>query len=122
MNEIEKYISLFNEHLQTRLFQIRDIILECAPDADEHMAYGMPAYKTFNKPLVYFAGFKNHVGLYALPSGHAHFSAEFAKYKQGKGSVQFPNEEPLPLELIKKIVQFRVTENENLNLLKSNSK
>ena len=64
------------------------------------------------KPLVYFNAYKNHIGLYATPSGHSHFSKELANYKQGKGSVQFPINAPIPYELIKQIVAFRVKENE----------
>ena len=71
----------------------------------------MPAYKTNGKPLVYFAGFKNHIGFYATPAGHEKFSFELANYKQGKGSVQFPLNKPIPYDLIKRIVEFRVKEN-----------
>ncbi len=67
----------------------------------------MPAYKLNGKPLVYFAGYENHVGLYTTPSGHAAFEKELSKYKQGKGSVQFPLDEPMPLDLITRIVKFR---------------
>ena len=63
------------------------------------------------KPLVYFAGFKNHIGFYATPTGHEQFSKELSNYKQGKGSVQFPLEKEVPFDLIKKIVEFRVKEN-----------
>ena len=71
----------------------------------------MPAYKTFGKPLVYFAGYAKHVGLYATPSGHEAFAKELAHYKQGKGSVQFPHNQPLPEDLIRRIVAFRTKEN-----------
>ncbi len=71
----------------------------------------MPAYKLNKKPLVYFAAYKNHIGFYATPSGHAEFSTELSKYKQGKGSVQFPIDEPMPLDLIERIVKFRAAEN-----------
>ena len=91
--------------------QIRMLILEKAPEAQESISYGMPAYKTNGKPLIYFAAFKNHIGLYATPSGHTHFADALSQYKQGKGSVQFPNEQPLPLDLIAEIIAFRVEEN-----------
>ena len=91
--------------------QVRQIILKEAPDAVESISYGMPAYKTFGKPLVYFAGYAKHIGLYATPSGHAAFEAELASYKQGKGSVQFPHNQPLPEDLIRRIVAFRTQEN-----------
>ena len=72
----------------------------------------MPAYKTQGKPLVYFAAFKNHIGFYATPTGHSEFAKELSKYKQGKGSVQFPIDQPMPLKLIAQIVEFRVLENQ----------
>jgi uncharacterized protein YdhG (YjbR/CyaY superfamily) len=73
----------------------------------------MAAYKTHGRPLVYFAGFPNHIGFYATPNGHSEFAKELAGYKQGKGSVQFPLDQPLPVELISRITQFRVKENES---------
>lgn len=83
--------------------------------ATEEIVYGMPGYKTNGKPLVYFAGYKNHIGFYATPSGHEAFQKELSKYKQGKGSVQFPLNQPIPFDLIEQIVRFRVDENANLN-------
>ena len=114
MSEVDQYISKFPEEVQQHLVAMRSLIKKVAPDAMEAMAYGMPGYKTNGKPLVYFAGYKNHIGLYATPSGHAKFEKELSKYKQGKGSVQFPLDEPIPYELIQKIVEFRVRENEKL--------
>ncbi len=111
MNPIDQYISEFPATVQSDLKTLREIILKEAPSAAESISYGMPAYKTFGKPLVYFAGYKNHIGLYATPTGHKAFEKELSAYKQGKGSVQFPIGE-LPLELIRKIVEFRVKENE----------
>ena len=108
---MEAYINAFPSHVGNMLNRIRSIIKQNAPDAVESISYGMPAYKLNGKPLVYFAGYKNHVGLYATPSGHSQFAAELARYKQGKGSVQFPIDEPLPFDLIERIVQFRVAEN-----------
>ncbi len=107
---IEAYIGTFPADVQTVLETIRRTIGAAAPDAVEAIAYGMPAYKLGGKPLVYFGGFKNHIGLYATPTGHAAFADELSKYKQGKGSVQFPLDEPMPLDLITRIVQFRVNE------------
>jgi uncharacterized protein YdhG (YjbR/CyaY superfamily) len=111
MNEIEEYISNFPIEVQSILREIRKLIQKEAPESIESFAYGMPAYKTNGKPLVYFAGFKNHIGFYATPSGHIEFSKELSNYKQGKGSVQFPLNKPIPMDLIRKIVQFRVKEN-----------
>ena len=111
MNEIEKYILQYPEDVQGKLSKIRKLIKDNAPEAEELMAYGMPGYKTNKKPLVYFAAFKSHIGFYATPSGHAEFKDELSKYKQGKGSVQFPLNQPIPYELIEQIVKFRVEEN-----------
>ncbi|MBP7396716.1 MAG: DUF1801 domain-containing protein [Flavobacterium sp.] len=111
METIASYFAKFPETSQKRMQQIRMLILEKAPEAQESISYGMPAYKTNGKPLIYFAAFKNHIGLYATPSGHTHFADALSQYKQGKGSVQFPNEQPLPLDLIAEIIAFRVEEN-----------
>lgn len=91
---------------------MRKTIKAAAPKAEEAINYGMPGYKYLGKPLVYFGGFENHIGFYATPTGHDAFKKELSVYKQGKGSVQFPLSEKLPLDLIKRIVQFRVKENE----------
>lgn len=112
MNSVDQYILAFPADVQERLNIIRSLVLSMAPAAIESMAYGMPAYKLNGKPLVYFAAFKHHIGLYALPSGHAAFSEKLSKYKQGKGSVQFPLDEALPIELISEMVTFRIEENE----------
>lgn len=111
MNEIDTYIQQFPENVQEMLHNIRATIKKHAPEAVESFSYGMPAYKTNKKPLVYFAAFKNHIGFYATPSGHTEFQEELSKYKQGKGSVQFPLDQPMPYNLIERIVQFRVIEN-----------
>lgn len=111
METVDNYIKTFPEKVQILLKQIRSTIKENAPEAEESISYKMPAYKTNGKPLVYFAGFKNHIGFYATPNGHAQFEKELSKYKQGKGSVQFPLDKPMPLTLIARIVKFRVEEN-----------
>jgi uncharacterized protein YdhG (YjbR/CyaY superfamily) len=108
---VDEYISHHPENVRVLLLKIRNIILKAAPDATESISYGMPAYKLNGKPLVYFAAYKNHIGFYATPTGHLKFAAELSKYKQGKGSVQFPLEEPLPFQLIASIVKFRAEEN-----------
>jgi uncharacterized protein YdhG (YjbR/CyaY superfamily) len=112
MDEIDRYISQFPLPVQEVLQTIRGVIKRTAPDASEKMAYGMPGYKTHGKPLVYFAAYKNHIGLYATPSGHSAFKEALSKYRQGKGSVQFPLDQPMPYELIERIVRFRVAENQ----------
>lgn len=110
---VDEYIRAFPIETRLILERIRKIIAATAPDAVETIAYKMPAYKLLGKPLIYFAAFKNHIGLYALPSGHSKFADELSKYKHGKGSVQFPLDMPMPYELIEKIISFRVAENFN---------
>ena len=107
---VDEYIARFPQDVQAILQSIRNTIKTAAPEAQEGIAYGMPAYK-LNGPLVYFAGFKNHIGFYATPTGHAAFAEELSRYKQGKGSVQFPIHQEMPLKLITRIVKFRVKEN-----------
>jgi len=117
---VEDYIATFPKTVQTRLKKLRILILKNAQGAVESISYGMPAYKTEGKPLLYFAGYENHIGLYATPTANVKFSKELAAYKQGKGSIQFPLESPLPIDLITKIIEFRV--NENFSQKKSKKK
>lgn len=111
MNEVDAYIENFPEKVQSIMKEIRGIILQQAPDAIESIAYGMPAYKTHGKPLVYFAGYKHHIGFYATPTGHKSFKEALSIYKRGKGSVQFPLDQEIPYGLITNMVRFRVEEN-----------
>lgn len=108
---VDEYIKSFPEEVQEIMAQIRATIKAKAPNAVESISYGMPAYKTNGKVLVYFAGYKKHIGFYATPTGHEAFAAELSKYKQGKGSVQFPLDQPMPYELIGEITEFRVAQN-----------
>lgn len=107
---VDAYINGFPKEVQTVLQEVRQTILAAAPDATEDISYAMPAYKLSGKPVVYFAGYKNHVGFYATPTGHEAFEKQLSKYKQGKGSVQFPLTEPVPLKLITAITKFRAKE------------
>jgi uncharacterized protein YdhG (YjbR/CyaY superfamily) len=116
VDEIETYIAGFPDQTQGLLNQIRKIILEAAPGVSEQMAYGMPAYKLRGKPLVYFGGYKHHIGFYATPTGHEQFIDELSGYKQGKGSVQFPLDQPMPWDLIERMVKFRVSEVNTLKI------
>ena len=109
-SNIDEYIRTFPNDVQEILEKVRMTIQKAAPDAKEKISYAMPAFEQ-NGMVVYFAAFKNHIGLYALPSGHEAFATELSKYKSGKGSVQFPLDQPMPFDLITKIVQFRVKEN-----------
>ncbi len=108
--DIDKYIAVQTPEVQILLGQMRQTIKKAAPEAEEIISYNMPAFKYYGM-LVYFAAYKNHIGFYATPTGHSEFAAELSVYKQGKGSVQFPLNQPLPLDLISRIVQFRVKEN-----------
>ncbi|MBP9069707.1 MAG: DUF1801 domain-containing protein [Bacteroidia bacterium] len=108
---VEEYIDSFPDKTQKSLKQVRKTIKSAAPKSIEDISYGMPAYKLNGKPLVYFGGYEKHIGFYATPTGHKKFEKQLSKYKQGKGSVQFPLDEAMPLKLITAIVKFRVTEN-----------
>jgi uncharacterized protein YdhG (YjbR/CyaY superfamily) len=107
---VDEYLAPFPEKIQVLLEDIRTTIRTNAPEATESISYGMPAYRLNNKPLVYFACFKNHIGFYATPTGHTTFASKLSAYKQGKGSVQFPLDKPIPFDLIAEIVTFRVQE------------
>jgi uncharacterized protein YdhG (YjbR/CyaY superfamily) len=106
---VDDYIAAFPESTQAQLIQMRETIREAAPEAEEVISYGMPAYK-MKRVLVYFAGCAKHIGFYPTSSGIASFKQELSAYKGAKGSVQFPLNEPLPLDLIKRIVRSRLAE------------
>ena len=106
---IDAYIAGFPEDVQAILQQVRRTIHEAAPEATEAISYQMPTFKLHGN-LVHFGAFENHIGFYPVPSGMAAFEEELAAYKQGKGSVQFPLNKPMPLDLIRRIVEFRVQE------------
>ena len=107
---IDDYIAGYPKDIQTTLEKIRTAIRKAAPKAEETIKYGMPTF-TLNGNLVFFAAFKNHIGFYPIPQGIDAFKKELSIYKQGKGSVQFPIDKPMPLALISKIVKFRVKKN-----------
>lgn len=109
---VDEYIDQFPPEVKTVLQGLRKTIKAAAPQAEEIISYAMPAYK-YNGVLVYFAGYKNHIGFYGTPTGHEAFKKELSIYKSGKGSVQFPLDKPLPLKLITRIVKFRVKQNED---------
>ena len=111
---VDDYISYFPSETKTKLKIIRQIIKDIAPEAIESISYGMPAYKINKKPLVYFGGFAKHIGFYATPTGHEKFKKQLSVYKQGKGSVQFPLDQQLPVALIKNIIKFRLKINNKI--------
>ena len=108
--EIDKHIAGFPKDVQVILEKIRKTIRKAAPNAQETINYGIPTF-TLEGNLVHFAGFKNHIGFYPTPSGIEKFKKELSVYEGAKGSVKFPLDEPIPYELISKIVLFRVKEN-----------
>lgn len=107
---IDEYIAGFPPDVQEKLQQIRALIKDEAPQAQETISYGVAAFK-LHGPLIYFAGFKNHLSVYPAPRGYPQFEDELAAYKGGKGTVQFPLNKPIPFDLIRRIVRFRLEEN-----------
>ena len=107
---IDEYIASFPDDIQARLATLRATIQAAAPDAEERISYQMPTY-FLKGNLVHFAAQRNHMGFYPTPSGIAAFQDELAAYATSKGAVQFPLDQPLPLDLIRRIVEFRVKEN-----------
>ena len=118
---VDEYISIFPATTQVRLQQVRNTIKKSAPKATELISYNMPAFSYMGR-LVYYAGYKNHIGFYPMASGISAFKKEILNYKWAKGSVQFPLDKPIPTALISKIVKFRVKENEEKAELKAKKK
>lgn len=108
-DNIDEYIAQFPEEVQKLLEQLRQVIRSAAPEAEECISYQMPAFKK-GGILVYFAAFKNHIGFFPTASGIHAFRNKISKYKYSKGTVQFPLNEPLPIDLISRIVKFRLEE------------
>lgn len=108
---IAEYIAGFSAEVQEMLEQIRATIKEVVPDAEETISYAIPAFRLNKKNLVYFAAFKKHIGLYPAPTALEEFKADFEPYKTSKGTVQFPLNRPIPLDLIRKIVRHLVKKN-----------
>jgi uncharacterized protein YdhG (YjbR/CyaY superfamily) len=107
---VDEYIAGFPPETRKLLEEMRALIRSLAPEASETISYGIPTFDLNGKHLVHFAGFKNHVGLYPTPSGIETFKNDLEPYKAGKGSAQFPLDQPLPTDLIRRIVEFRVQE------------
>ena len=108
--DIDAYISGYPEAIRKLLQEIRDTIKKAAPQAEEVISYGMPAFRQ-NGMLVWYAAFKNHIGFYPIPSGIEAFKDELSAFNGTKGSIHFPLDKPLPVDLISRIVSFRLTEN-----------
>ncbi len=107
---VDDYIAAQPEKTREVLSKLRKTIKELAPKIEESMNYGMPGYKLNKKPLIYFAGWKDHVGIYPTPSGMDAFKDDLKPYQTGKGTAQFPLDKPIPYELVDKIIKFRIEE------------
>jgi uncharacterized protein YdhG (YjbR/CyaY superfamily) len=118
---IDEYIGGFPKDIQKTLEQLRATIKRAAPAAEEKISYAMPTF-VLNGNLVHFAAYKNHIGFYPSPSPIEVFKDDLADYITSKGAIQFPIDQPLPLELIAKIVRFRVKENLDRAAQKKTSK
>jgi uncharacterized protein YdhG (YjbR/CyaY superfamily) len=108
---VDEYIAGFPPETRKVLGELRGLIKAAAPDATETISYAIPTFDLNGRHLVHFAGYAKHIGFYPIPSGVEAFSDELAAYKQGRGSVQFPLDQPMPTDLIRRIVEFRVAEN-----------
>jgi uncharacterized protein YdhG (YjbR/CyaY superfamily) len=110
-SSINEYTKPLPRPIAARIMAIRAIVKKAAPDAVEVISYNMPAFKLNGKILLYFAAFKNHIGVYPYPSGINALAKELASYKTSTSTVQLQHDEPFPIRLIAKLVKFRVTEN-----------
>ena len=110
-NSIDEYIETFPEDIQKILKELRETIKAAAPEASETISYGIPTFTLNGKYLIYFAGWKNHISIYPIPTGSEAFNKQISKYVEGKGTLKFPTDKPLPLKLITKMVKLKVAEN-----------
>ena len=111
---IDEYIATFPEDVQKTLEELRSTIKATAPDAKETISYNIPTFTLNGKYLIYFAGWKNHISIYPIPAGSEAFNKEVSKYVEGKGTLKFPIDKPLPLKLITKMVKLKVAENRKM--------
>lgn len=107
MKDVDVYIAQFPKETQEKLRELRVIIKSIVPEIAEAFAYKMPAYRLNGKPFLYFAGYSKHIGFYSMGIGQTEFANELKAYKQGKGSIQFPLDKPLPTDLIRRIIQLK---------------
>ena len=121
-SSIDEYIATFPEETQKLLEEVRGTIKAVVPDAQEKISYQIPTFTLNGKYLIYFAGWKNHISMYPIPAGTEAFNKEVAQYADGKGTIKFPIDKPLPLKLITKIVKFRVADNLKNARIKSGKK
>jgi len=111
INSIDEYIATFPEDIRIILQQVRKTIKAAAPEAGEKISYGIPTFTLKGKYLIYFAGWKNHISIYPVPTGSEAFNKEISQYVAGKGTLKFPFDKPVPLKLITKIVKLKIAEN-----------
>lgn len=108
---IDEYIAEFPREVQAVLEEVRAVIRGAAPEAEETISYAIPTFDLNGRHLVHFAGYKKHIGFYPVPGGvDEAFKEEMEPYKRGRGTLQFPLGRPMPLDLIRRIVEFRVQE------------
>jgi len=107
---IDEYIAGFPDEVQGLLQEVRGVIRETAPEAEETISYGIPTFTLNGRYLIYFAAYKTHLSLYPAPVGVQEFEADMAAYRSGRGTLRFPYDRPVPFELIRRIVKFRVKE------------
>jgi uncharacterized protein YdhG (YjbR/CyaY superfamily) len=110
---MDEYIAKFPKNVRDVLEELRQVIKDSAPDTEEKISYGIPTFDLNKRHLVHFAAYKNHIGFYPTSSGINAFKKDLSPFKTSKGTVQFPLDKPIPFDLVKKIVKFRVKENES---------
>ncbi|HKZ95220.1 MAG TPA: DUF1801 domain-containing protein [Candidatus Bathyarchaeia archaeon] len=110
---MDEYVAKFPKNVRDVLQELRRVIRESAPKAEETISYGIPTFDLNGRHLVHFAAYKNHVGFYPTSSGIKAFKKELSPFKTSRGTAQFPLSKPIPFDLVKKIVKFRVKENES---------
>ncbi len=106
---VDDYVESFADETRDALGEVRDVIRNAAPEADERVSYGMACYRVDGKPLLYFAGWKKHLGLYPVPRGDAAFERDVAPYRRARDTVGFPLRDPMPLDLVDRIVRMLLT-------------
>jgi uncharacterized protein YdhG (YjbR/CyaY superfamily) len=109
--DIDEYIATFPSNVQEILEKIRITIKEAVPDAEETISYTMPTFTLNGRYLIYFAAYKKHIGMYPVPTGDAAFNAELLPYIAGKGTLKFPFDQPIPFDLIGKMVKLQAQAN-----------
>lgn len=117
IKSIDEYISTFEKDVQQKLEKVRQTITEAAPEAQEEIKWSRPAYSDDERILVMFGGFKHHIGYYVTPSSLEAFEEELSEFSTGNGSIQFPNDQKLPTDLIRRITEYRVWESREKGVL-----